>query len=152
MNRQVSKLLTNRQKKDLICRWLESQGVNDFVLNMRTENHTKVDIYLPTQNIAIHLSDGHNQAFYECVKTDFRPFFVRRKETMDFVFQKLTNCIAGHSCATAKTLKKAAAASPDRHEATAVLPLGGAPADASDKPKRKRVKVTAQRVVPGKKM
>jgi hypothetical protein len=95
-----------KNKLTALCNWLHSQGIDDYIEGMRDESGVRIDLYLPTQNIAVHLSDGKNQLFYRRTCTEYRPFFIRSFETDEFIIEKMRNCIEGHSCKTAPKRKK----------------------------------------------
>ena len=96
----------NKDKLNALLQWLQSQGITDYIENMVDENGLKIDLYLPSQNIAVHLSDGHNQSFYVNTCKDYRPFFIYGGDTAEFVIEKMQNCLAGKTCRTAGKHKK----------------------------------------------
>lgn len=54
---------------------------------------TVIDVVVKKVNIAIHVSDEHDQEFYLKVRKEYRPFFIREEESMDFITEKMQNCV-----------------------------------------------------------
>ena len=128
----MTRIIGNNWKKlSALLQWLSEQGINDYIKDMVDETGLKIDVYLPKQNIAIHVSDGHNQHFYEKASGEYKPFFIRSIESTEFVIDKMRNCLDGHTCKTAPKRKK----EDPRPQIK----------------KRQRVKVSVQRVTPIKK-
>ena len=130
----------NNEKLEALKEWLRSQGVTDYVQGMVDETGLRIDLYLPTQNIAVHVSDGHNQHFYEKARGEYKPLFIRYKDTAEFVIEKMQNCMAGYLRRTAP--KSVKPAKTEHHEKQDPRP---------QIKKRQRVKVNVQRVTPMKK-
>lgn len=108
INRRRNNTGSNRWKLKMLCKWLAENGVNDYVEKMMIDGGVMIDLYLPTQNIAVHISNKYNQQFYMAVREDFRPFYIRCNDSIDFVLEKMRNCLDGHTCKTAPKHKKAA--------------------------------------------
>lgn len=97
---------TNKKKLTALIEWLRVQGINDYIEGMVDETGLRIDLYLPTQNIAVHMSDGSNQLFYQRASGDYKPFFIRSVDTTEFVIEKMRNCLDGHTVKTAPKRKK----------------------------------------------
>ena len=136
----------NNEKLEALKQWLRSQGVTDYVQGMVDETGLRIDLYLPTQNIAVHMSDGHNQHFYEKARGEYKPLFIRYKDTAEFVIEKMQNCMAGYLRRTAPKREKPAVdgerQKPEHHDKQDPRP---------QIKKRQRVRVNVQRVTPAKK-
>ena len=130
----------NNEKLEALKEWLRSQGVTDYVQGMVDDTGLRIDLYLPTQNIAVHVSDGHNQHFYEKARGEYKPLFIRYKDTAEFVIEKMQNCMAGYLRRTAPKREKPAKT--EHHEKQDPRP---------QIKKRQRVRVNVQRVTPAKK-
>ena len=127
----MKRSIKNQEKLSALKHWLNKQHV-DYIEGMVDETDLKIDLYLPTQNIAVHVSDGHNQHFYEKASGEYKPFFIRSNDSIDFVIEKMQNCMAGYTVKTAPILRAKADPRPQIK-------------------KRQRVKVNVQRVTPMKK-
>ena len=130
----------NNEKLEALKEWLRSQGVTDYVQGMVDDTGLRIDLYLPTQNIAVHVSDGHNQHFYEKARGEYKPLFRRYNDTAEFVVEKMQNCMAGYLRRTAPKSEKPAKM--EHHEKQDPRP---------QIKKRQRMKVNVQRVTPTKK-
>ena len=112
----------------------------DIIYGLGSNDDGGSVVYLPTQNIAVHVSDGHNQHFYERARGEYKPLFIRYKDTAEFVIEKMQNCMAGYLRRTAP--KRDKPAKTEHHEKQDPRP---------QIKKRQRVKVNVQRVTPTKK-
>ena len=101
----MKRSIKNQEKLSALKHWLNKQHV-DYIEGMVDETDLKIDLYLPTQNIAVHVSDGHNQHFYEKASGEYKPFFIRSNDSIDFVIEKMQNCMAGYTVKTAPKRKK----------------------------------------------
>ena len=122
---------TNQEKLTLLCQWLHDNGINDYIEELVIDEGIIIDLFLPTQKIAVHLSDGSNQIFYRAVCKDYKPFFIRDCESASFIIEKMRNCLDGHTCKTAPRRRKKQDPRPQIK-------------------KRQRVHINAQRVIPPK--
>ena len=102
----MTKGTTNKKKLTALIQWLRVQGITDYIKGMVDETGLCIDLYLPTQNIAVHMSDGGNQIFYNRSCGDYKPFFIRSNDSTDFVIEKMQNCLEGHTTKTAPKRKK----------------------------------------------
>ena len=128
--------MTNEEKLNELCQWLANQGITDFKKD-QTVGGVSVALLLPTQGIAVHLSDGKNQVFYRAVCHDYSAFFVRDADSLDFTLEKMQNCMRGLTSREARKeyyAKKAA----ERKAAE--------PTPTTTDHHRKRTRITTQRV------
>lgn len=118
----------NKEKLSALKQWLRENGINDYIERMVDNAGLRIDLYLPTQNIAVHVSDSGNQQFYERARGEYKPFFIRTIDTTEFIIEKMRNCLDGHTCKTAPKRKK----EDPRPQIK----------------KRQRIRVSVQRVIP----
>lgn len=92
---------TNKQKLTALIEWLRVQGITDYIESMVDNTGLLIDLYIPSHNIAVHMSDGANQIFYRRASGVYKPFFIRSIDTTEFVIEKMRNCLDGHTVKTA---------------------------------------------------
>ena len=111
--------MNNEQKLELLKQWLQENGFN---YKENYESHScgvTIPLRVIQPRIAVYV--GHDNAFYHKVKKAYNPFFIREEETMDFILEKMQNCINNFGSAKRRREEK---------KAQAV------------KPKRKRIRIT----------
>jgi len=85
--------MTNKEKLEALKAFLNENNVK-FVENYYSKTaKLTLDVLIKDLRIAVHLSDGHDQTFYKSVFMLYKPFFIRESETVDFVIEKMQNCI-----------------------------------------------------------
>ena len=87
--------MTNREKLEVLKNFLTENKIifkEDFPL--KNAPGVRADLYVRRYDrIAVHLSDEHDQEFYNSVKRMYEPFFVRDNETAEFIIEKMQNTI-----------------------------------------------------------
>ena len=72
----------------VLKQWLKENGLSyeekSIIKGM------EVDIFIPKVKIAVCIGD--NQVFFETLKKDYAPFFIRESESEEKTTEKITNC------------------------------------------------------------
>ena len=83
--------VSNEKKLDAVKKWLTANNIK-FEENHVTKSSLKVDVWIPSLCIAVHVSDNSDDEFYNKTKKWRKPFFIRESETKAFVLEKIQNC------------------------------------------------------------
>lgn len=83
--------ITNEQKLEAVKKFLTENNIR-FAMDAPIKKYT-VALWIKKYRILVHLSDAHDQDFYNAVKRSFKPFFIREEESKEFVLEKMQNCI-----------------------------------------------------------
>lgn len=114
--------MTQQQKQNELAEWLEAHGINFYEpLKYNDPKHTSwydrgVRLVIPQKRIAVVVCKEENEnSVYELLKKSYiKAFFVRESEDLDFIFQKMQNCLKGWTVKKAKEEAKAKLAPPHR--------------------------------------
>lgn len=123
--------MTNRDKLEAIKAFLRENNLNFEENHFSRSKKINIDLVVYPYRIAVHLSDDNDREFFNKTKRHYHPFFIRDNESVDFVLEKMQNCIIDEMKKIQERFNKA-----------------------NEKPvekKRKRVRITAERVTPIKK-
>ena len=85
--------MTNKEKLELLKDWLRENNVPFKENYFSNSTSTRIDLAVINPRIAVHMSDGNDQKFFQSVRFCYAPFFIRENETMDFILEKMQNCI-----------------------------------------------------------
>lgn len=124
--------MDNREKLEALKNFLRENKVS-FKEDKVAQNGTKIDLFVRNYGIAVHLSDENNQNFFKGTKKVYNPFFIRDEETVEFILEKMQNCMA-----------RITEQRKNREHKEEKVENVEAPA----KPKRKRIRIQAERVSP----
>ena len=140
--------MNNNQKLEALKAFLTKNRI-EFQENYYSKNcKAEIDLLVVPNMIGVHLSDENDQMFFEKTKKSIHPFFIREEESVEFIIEKMQNCIIKDMQYKQKKLngQRIEEANRKRHDEKLMKKAG------ADKPKRKRVRIPmAERVVPKKK-
>lgn len=72
----------------VLKKWLKENGLSYEVGII--VNGMEVDVYIPKVKIAVCIGDS--QVFFDTMKKDYAPFFIRESESEEKTTEKITNC------------------------------------------------------------
>lgn len=136
--------MTNIEKLEALKNWLTENKVKFEENHYSKTKSITFDLLIAAHRIVVHLSDEKDQAFYKKVRKYYKPFFIRESETVEFIIEKMQNCIADQMVQAQKQFEneqkradgmREAEKNMKRHEAKAIARL------AAMKPKRQRVRI-----------
>ena len=92
--------MTNKEKLEALKSFLKENGIEYFE-NHKSSFGVMIDLKLPKQNIAVFVSNGkdyeekcYNAEHHGCkIYWTYKPFFIRESESVEFVLEKMQNCI-----------------------------------------------------------
>ena len=85
--------MTKKEKFELLKSFLKENKF-DFIENyVSSRTGVVMDLRVVKFQIAVHLSDEHDQEFFEKLRGVYHPFFIRDSESPDFIIEKMQNCI-----------------------------------------------------------
>ena len=123
--------MENKEKLKALIAFLTENNLNFEENHFSRSKKINIDLVVYPYRIAVHLSDDNDREFFYKTKRHYHPFFIRDNESVDFVLEKMQNCIIDEMKKIQERFNKA-----------------------NEKPaekKRKRVRITAERVTPIKK-
>ena len=123
--------MENKEKLEAVKAFLTENNLNFEENHFSKSRKINIDLVVYPYRIAVHLSDDTDRVFFNKTKRHYHPFFIRENESVDFVLEKMQNCIIDEMKKVQERFNKA-----------------------NEKPvekKRKRVRITAERVTPVKK-
>lgn len=83
--------MTNEQKLEAVKTWLTENNI-EFKENHTTRVGLKIDLFVPSLLISIHVGENGADDFYKRTFKWCKPFFIRDSETKAFILEKLQNC------------------------------------------------------------
>jgi hypothetical protein len=125
-------IMDNKDKLEAIKAFLTENNLNFEENHFSKSKKINIDLVVYPYRIAVHLSDDTDKEFFNKTKRHYHPFFIRDNETEDFVLEKMQNCII-------EEMKKHHQVRVDKQPEPVV------------EKKRKRVRITAERVTPVRK-
>lgn len=123
--------MENKEKLKALIAFLTENNLNFEENHFSRSKKINIDLVVYPYRIAVHLSDDTDKVFFNKTKRHYHPFFIRDNESVEFVLEKMQNCIIDEMKKIQERFNKA-----------------------NEKPaekKRKRVRITAERVTPVKK-
>ena len=123
--------MENKEKLKALIAFLTENNLNFEENHFSRSKKINIDLVVYPYRIAVHLSDDKDREFFNKTKRHYHPFFIRDNESEEFVLEKMQNCIIDEMKKIHERFNKA-----------------------NEKPvekKRKRVRITAERVTPIKK-
>ena len=123
--------MENKEKLEAVKAFLTENNLNFEENHFSKSRKINIDMVVYPYRIAVHLSDDNDREFFNKTKRHYHPFFIRDNESEEFVLEKMQNCIIDEMKKIQERFNKA-----------------------NEKPvekKRKRVRITAERVTPIKK-
>ena len=138
------RIMTNKEKLEALKQWLTENKVKFEENHYSKTKSITFDLLIAAHRIVVHLSDEKDQAFYKKVRKYYKPFFIREGETVEFIIEKMQNCIADQMVQAQKQFEneqkraegmREAEENMKRHEEKEAAKL------AAQKPKRQRVRI-----------
>ena len=84
--------MTNKEKLEKLKDFLRQNEI-PFEENHESQLHVVMDLQIKDYMIAVHISDEHDQEFYQKTFKYYNPFFIRERESADFIINKMQLCI-----------------------------------------------------------
>lgn len=84
--------MSNSEKLEALKAFLKENGI-EYEENHWSHCKTMIDLQIKRLMIAVHLSDDSDEVFHDKVKRHYKPFFIRDNESIDFILEKMQNCI-----------------------------------------------------------
>ena len=84
--------MTNKEKLEKLKDFLRQNEI-PFEENHESQLHVVMDLQIKDYMIAVHISDEHDQEFYQKTFKYYNPFFIRESESADFIINKMQLCI-----------------------------------------------------------
>lgn len=83
--------MTKEEKVSKLKEWLKEKGIK---FHADTDKYpVPVDIYIPYYRIGVSTDEDNDDFFKWMNKTDNRTFFIRERESMDFIIEKMENSL-----------------------------------------------------------
>lgn len=140
--------MTNKEKLEALKAFLRENNL-EYEENFKSK-FCNVDLMVTKHNVAVHLSDQNDQKFFKQCRHFYHPFFIRDNESIEFIIEKMQNCIIDRMQKQQKKLEglQIEQENQKRHEAN-LLKKSAKTETVPEKPKRKRVRIpVAERVTP----
>lgn len=147
--------MTNKDKLEALKAFLIENKV-EFVENYKSRSkHVVFDLRISSPLIAVIISNNLDSVTYRRIRKGYTPFLIRDNETVEFVIEKMKNCIVDRMMLEQKKMEREArkeearrfAAECERRHQEKLARKA-----AAKKPKRKRVRIVRyERVEPIKK-
>jgi hypothetical protein len=99
--------MTNKEKLEALKVFLNENNVKFVENHFSKTNKLTFDLLIKDLRIAVHLSDGNDQTFYKRIFKYYKPFFIRESESVDFVIEKMQNCIYDRMMLMQRKMEKA---------------------------------------------
>lgn len=130
--------MSNKEKLEAVIAFLKENNLEFEENHFSKSQNINIDLLVKPYRIAVHLSNEHDKMFYKRTKRTYHPFFIRENETVEFVLEKMQNCLIDEMKALQTKLNKEKEAEEKKKLA--------------EKPKRQRVRIPhAERVTPMRK-
>ncbi len=87
--------MTKKEKFEELKKFLIENKVKfrENVVLKHCKSEVKAALLVKPYNIAVHVSNEQDAAFYDSTKRKYKPFFIRENESKDFIIEKMKNCI-----------------------------------------------------------
>ena len=99
--------MTKEEKLEALKAFLTENNVKFVENHYSKTNKLTFDVLIKDLRIAVHLSDENDQAFYHKIYKYYKPFFIRESESVDFVIEKMQNCIYDRMMLMQRKMEKA---------------------------------------------
>lgn len=99
--------MTNKEKLEALKAFLSENNVKFVENHFSKTNKLTFDLLIKDLRIAVHLSDENDQTFYKRIFKYYKPFFIRESESVDFVIEKMQNCIYDRMMLMQRKMEKA---------------------------------------------
>lgn len=99
--------MTNKEKLEALKAFLTENNVKFVENHFSKSNKLMFDLLISDLKIAVHLSDENDQKFYQKIYKYYKPFFIRESETVDFIIEKMQNCIYDRMMLMQRKMEKA---------------------------------------------
>ena len=136
--------MTNKEKLEALKAFLIENKI-EFVENYRSRTkHMVFDLRIGSPLIAVIISNNLEHETYRKIRKGYTPFLIRDNETVEFVIEKMKNCIVDRMLLEQKRMEKEAkkeearrfAAECERRHQEKLARKA-----AAQKPKRKRMRI-----------
>lgn len=84
--------MTKEEKLEGLKKFLDENEI-EYLENYTSGYGMVLDLKIPKYMIAVHIDNGDTDAFYYRMRPRYRPFMIREEETMEFILEKMQNCI-----------------------------------------------------------
>lgn len=85
--------MTNKEKIEGLKKFLDNNNVS-YTENYKSGFNVTIDLKITKFMIAVHVeNNGDCDDFYRAIKNPYTPFMIRDSDTLDFVIEKMQNCI-----------------------------------------------------------
>ena len=85
--------MSKQEKLEALKAFLEENKI-EYDLNYESKGcKVMFDLRVIKQKIVVHMSDDHDQEFYLNTRRKYHPFFIREGETVEFIIEKMQNCL-----------------------------------------------------------
>ena len=141
--------MTNKEKLEALKVFLSENDL-EYEENFKSK-FCNVDLMVTKHNVAVHLSDKNDQMFFKQCRHFYHPFFIRDNESIEFIIEKMQNCIIERMQKQQRKLEglQIAKENQKRHEVNMLKKPAEVKEVVDEKPKRKRVRIpVAERVTP----
>ena len=99
--------MTNKEKLEALKAFLNENNVK-FTENYFSKSvNMTFDVLIKDMRIAVHVSDENDDRFYRKSVKFYKPFFIRESESVDFVIEKMQNCIYDRMMLMQRKMEKA---------------------------------------------
>lgn len=92
LSKEKEVIMTKEEKLKELCSWLTDKSVSfKFAYFV---NGVLADMLIPAYSIAVSLDEDNSENTYMAfTEAKYRAFFIRDKEPMDFIIEKMENCM-----------------------------------------------------------
>lgn len=127
--------MSKEEKLEALKAFLRENNLEFEENHFSKSQNVNIDLLVIPYRIAVHLSNEHDKMFYKRTKRTYHPFFIRDNETVEFVLEKMKNCLIDEMKTLQTRLNKEKEAEEKKQQA--------------EKPKRQRVRIPhVERVTP----
>lgn len=151
--------MTNKEKLEALKAFLIENTI-EFEENYKSRSkHVVFDLRISSPLIAVIISNNLDSETYRKIRKGYTPFLIRDNETVEFIIEKMKNCIVDRMMLEQKRMEKEtkkeearcfAAECERRHQEKLARKAVAKMSNSKPKPKRKRI-VRYEKVEPIKK-
>ena len=141
-------IMTNEEKLEKLKEWLKDNNIPFDENHKSKSTGFTFDLRVKKPLIAVCISSEKDNEIFHRIKRTYAPFFIRESETVEFVIEKMQNCIVDRMMQEQKKMEKEAKKDEGRRIAAEYerrhqekIAAKAAAQKAVEKPKRKRVRI-----------
>lgn len=113
--------MTKKEKFEHLKEFLQEQKIS-FLENCKTRLGVIMDLEVVKFRIAVHVSDETDDDFFKNTRRRYKPFFIREEESMEFIIEKMQNCICDVMMQRQKNFERKNAKADEKKEPEAEAP------------------------------